>query len=189
MSDPASMTDTVIGLDLSLTSTGVYTQAGDIVMGGVITPDELRGPARLHYICREICYTINKVGGVGLAVIEGYALGYGGKAQRGHFDRAELHGAVRHIFYQSRIDMLIVPPNSLKLFATLKGNAKKGVMMEAAREDGYDCHTDDDADAYFLWKMGCAKLSGRIRCAKRRQAMAGTELIRASKIANVCKID
>jgi Holliday junction resolvasome RuvABC endonuclease subunit len=117
-----------------------------------------------------------------MAVIEGYAMGYGQNGrQRGKFDTAELGGCVRLFMYRKGIPMLIVPPNSLKLFATGKGNADKDMMVEAALSSGYSAKKHDDADAFFLYRMGCTYLSGRIRCARHRQAITGSTYIPAKK--------
>lgn len=47
-----------------------------------------------------------------------------------------------------------VPPASLKKFATGSGNAAKHRVFEAAKEAGAKVSTEDEADAYWCWRIG-----------------------------------
>ena len=54
----------------------------------------------------------------------------------------------------------VVPPNTLKMYATGKGTASKSlVLVEAVKRLGYDGHDDNEADALWLADLG-ARLDG-----------------------------
>lgn len=170
----------IIGLDLSLTSTGVYTT--DIhgeALGGVIKPNKLRGIPRHNYILNDLAQVEIESGREGkpdLVVIEGYAMGRAGNIGR-VFDIGELGGIVKLTYYNRSIPMLIVPPKTLKMFAVDNGNADKQAMVEWAKTNGYDPKTDDDADAFALHSLGSAYLRGRARSSRRKQVFEGCTLI------------
>ncbi len=70
---------------------------------------------------------------------------------------AELRGAVTLALSEKNKAIAVVPPACLKLFATGKGNAKKSVVLAAAREKlGYTGKDDNEADALWLLAMGRA---------------------------------
>ncbi|NUL03576.1 hypothetical protein HRW07_10080 [Streptomyces lunaelactis] len=139
----------VIGLDLSLTCTGV---AGE---GWVdyIRPKALKGHPRLAYLVDEVTSFIKKAD---LAVIEGPSFG-GGVAHR-HEDLAGLRVMVRQACWRRGIPYALVPPSCRALYAAGKGSAPKGLVRDeisrryAIELDGVARY--DMADAYALLAMG-----------------------------------
>lgn len=134
-------------LDLSLTATGVATSEG------VVTT--LRSPAkgaeRLDQVQRE---TLRICQGADLVVIEGYS--FGSKFSRGHA-AGELGGVVRLGLHRAHVPFAVVPPASLKMYATGKGNARKEEMLQAAFQRlGYTGAENDEADASWLLQMALA---------------------------------
>jgi Holliday junction resolvasome RuvABC endonuclease subunit len=138
----------VIGLDLSLTCTGV---------AGVGWTDHVRtktrSDARLDYLVTTIGTFIKAAD---MVVMEGPSYGHAG--QGGHEELAGLRCAVRLWCYRHRIPYGIVPPSSLKLYATGNGRATKGEIRSAVA-DRYGHHTEgagryDEADAYVAMAMG-----------------------------------
>jgi len=81
-----------------------------------------------------------------LVVIENY-----GFAGHGLAKLVEQATIIRYFLRQWGYDYQLLPPTSLKKFATGKGNAGKGtVMKEVLRRWAIDCETDNEADAVAL---------------------------------------
>ncbi|MEU2797456.1 hypothetical protein [Streptomyces sp. NPDC007117] len=147
----------VIGLDLSLTCTGVAGEG----WADYIRPKTLRGHPRLNHLVDEITSFIKKAD---LVVIEGPSFG-GGVAHR-HEDLAGLRVMVRHACWRRSIPYAIVPPSCRALYAAGKGSAPKGQVRDevAAR---YGIELDgvgryDMADAYALLAMGLHHLGHQL---------------------------
>ncbi|MFD7016052.1 hypothetical protein [Streptomyces sp. NPDC059928] len=131
----------VIGLDLSLTCTGV---AGADWTDHIRT--KLRGDARLGYLEAHVASFIKAAD---LVVMEGPSFGHAGP--RFHEDLAGLRVLVRRYCWRQGIPYAVIPPSNLKLYATGHGNAAKGEVRSAVA-DRYGVHTEgaaryDEADA------------------------------------------
>jgi len=95
-------------------------------------------------------------------VLEGYA--YGIKAASALVDLSELGGVVRLELSDKGIPFVDVPPASLKLFATGKGNAPKDQVLAAAiRRLGYAGHDHNTADALWLLSMALVRTADPAR--------------------------
>lgn len=132
----------VIGLDLSLTCTGV---AGDGWTDYIRT--KLRGDERLAYLEDAVASFIRSAD---MVAMEGPSYGHGG--QGGHEDLAGLRVLVRRYCHRHQIPYAVIPPASLKLYVAGRGNATKGEVRSAVA-DRYGVHTEgvgryDQADAY-----------------------------------------
>lgn len=132
----------VIGLDLSLTCTGV---AGHGWTDKIRT--KLRGDARLAYLEEAVASFIRVAD---LVAMEGPSFGHGALA--GHEDLAGLRVIVRRYCHRRGIPYAVIPPSNLKLYAAGRGNATKGEVRSAVA-DRYGIHTEgpgryDEADAY-----------------------------------------
>ena len=146
---PAAVTTPlVIGLDLSLTCTGVAGAGwSDIIH------TKRRGDDRLHYLATAIGDMIKRAD---LVVMEGPSFGHG--AMAGHEELAGLRILVRQYCFRHRIPYGVVPPSCLKLYAAGRGNATKGEVRSGVA-DRYGHHTEgvgryDQADAYTAMAMG-----------------------------------
>ncbi|MFY7069611.1 hypothetical protein ACOQFV_27450 [Nocardiopsis changdeensis] len=140
----------VLGLDLSLTSTGVASSLG---WAERIRPRQLRGLERLRYIRERITGYARPYS---LAVLEGPA--YGRATQAGHDEMAALRWMVRDDLDRLGVPVAIIPPSTLKLWATGRGNADKVSMTKAmsARFPDVEITSSDEADALALADMGNA---------------------------------
>lgn len=132
----------VVGLDLSLTCTGV---AGASWTDRIRT--KLRGDERLAYLEAEIVSFIRPAD---LVVMEGPSYGHSGP--RFHEDLAGLRVLVRRYCHRHQIPYAVIPPSNLKQYTTGRGNAMKGEVRSAIA-DRYGVHTEgvgryDMADAY-----------------------------------------
>ena len=132
----------VIGLDLSLTCTGV---AGVGWTDRIRT--KLRGDERLAYLEDQV---ISYIRPADLVAMEGPSYGHSGP--RYHEDLAGLRVLVRRYCHRQQIPYAIVPPSNLKQYTAGRGNATKGEVRSAVA-DRYGVHTEgpgryDMADAY-----------------------------------------
>lgn len=162
----------IIAFDLSLTSTG-WADGADC--GRICPPAKLDGVKRLRWI-RDQVRELTR--GADLVVLEGYGFGARGNVVHG---LAELGGVVRLTLADAGIPFVVVPPASLKKFATGKGNAKKEDVLGAAiRKLNYERNSFDEADALFLYHMARTHYAGpdvigAIATVYEREALAGVE--------------
>lgn len=78
--------------------------------------------------------------------LEGYAYHSIGRV----FELGEIGGVLRLVIFEHQIPFVIVPPATLKKFATHSSGAKKEAMVKAAMAEGADVEDDNQADAFFL---------------------------------------
>jgi len=142
---------TVMGLDPSLTATGVALPNGET---RIIVPGKCckRGMPRLRRI-RDAVMALVKEHDVNLVMIEGYS--YGSRYSHAH-SLGELGGVLRlAIFEHPGVEYIDVPPSSLKKYATGKGNANKElVLVNAIKRLDYKGHDNNEADALWLRALG-----------------------------------
>ena len=146
----------VIGLDLSLASTGlvVLGDAADVRETTALTT-KLRGMERLADIEGRVLVRVGR--DTRLWVIEGYS--FGSKNMAKHMELAELGGVVKQALWRAKQTVLVVPPTRVKKFACGAGNAKKDDMRLAVyKRWGFEARTTDEVDAYALARIGLAYL-------------------------------
>lgn len=140
----------VIGLDLSLTSTGIALSNGVTV---VIKGTADHGDWRLCRIRDAVEHAID-VDKPTLVVIEdlpthGKAAGLTGM----------VHGAVRSLLLEREIPYALISPATLKAFATGKGNGDKTPMAIAAlKRAGREFENDKGGDQCDAWWLRIAGL-------------------------------
>jgi hypothetical protein len=152
----------VVGLDLSLTSTGI---AGTD-WAYAYRPGRRRSHERLDWLVAAVALSVN--GGVDLAVVEGAAYAQGGQA--GHHELAGLWWLVTQYLWRHHIPYAVVTPHGRTIYATGRANPAqgfprkdrariaKGMVRSAAVERyGVACEGPgryDQADATILAAMG-----------------------------------
>lgn len=138
----------IAGLDLSITATGLAYADGSV---RTIAPRRA-GDARLVEIRDEIRASL-EFGGADLVVIEGPVL-----RSSAAIALAMLHGTVRTELWDLGIPYVLLPPATLKKFATGKGTASKPDMAVAAfKRAGLEFADDNQCDAAWLrWAGLCA---------------------------------
>lgn len=148
----------VIGIDPSLTSTGfALRDKQDRLKSYALGDNVLRGMPRIVMLRNAVSRHLDREQPE-LVVYEGYALGFRGKTNT-IFDLGELGGVLKLLILEKGIDILLAPPNNLKLFATGKGNADKGqVALAVENELNVKYSTSDQYDATGLLWMGEAYL-------------------------------
>lgn len=132
----------IVGLDLSLVSTGIADIAGTFTV-----KTTARGPQRLNEI-RSVVRDFTRA--ANLVVLEGYAY----NKHQGMAAIGELGGVIRLLLHTRGIRYVEIPPASLKKYACGRGNASKDDMLGAAykRLPAFDGN-NDCADAAFLRAM------------------------------------
>lgn len=153
----------VVGLDVSLTSTGVATivAVDRIVVRRVASKGSKDASLdarsrRLDILRRTLCQV---AAGADLVVIEGPS--FGQTRQGGQHDRAGLWWLVVGRLVESHgITVVEVPPACVKKYATGKGNASKDQVLAAVvrRYPDVDVSGNDEADALVLAAMGARHL-------------------------------
>lgn len=141
----------LLGLDLSLTSTG-YCFDGN---AGVISTG-LFGTERLEAVNDDI-KNIVVANQIECVLLEGYSFASrSGQA----FSIGELGGVIRLSIFQLGIPLIEVPPTCRAKFATGKGNASKNEVISAvSARTGIvwgNPGADDKCDAWILEEMGLA---------------------------------
>jgi len=137
----------VIGLDLSLTATGIAYRNGDTATVKTKTSD---GDRRLVDITWHVEDALRGDDGVDLVVIEDlptHAMAAGITGM--------VHGAVRAMLIDRGAPYVLVTPATLKAYATGKGNADKTAMAIAAfKRGGREFGDDNQCDAWWLRLAG-----------------------------------
>jgi crossover junction endodeoxyribonuclease RuvC len=150
----------VLGLDMSLTSTGVADNAGmveRIVSKGKADATLAQRSYRLVGLASRIV-TACLASHANLVVVEGPSLGQ--SRQRGEYDRAGLWWLVTSQLLGYGYPVAEVPPLVLKKYATGKYNAGKDEVLAAVvrRFPDYPVAGNDQADALVLAAMGADHL-------------------------------
>lgn len=142
-----------IGIDASLTGTGVVVLAGDgDILWNQRMDTKAKGVARLIDIEDRIKHIIEMFT-PDLVSIEGYAYA----AQNQAHQIGELGGVIRAMLHKHNIRWIEIPPAQVKKFATGKGNAQKDfVMLNVYKKWGAEFSSNDEADAFVLAKIGQA---------------------------------
>ena len=140
----------VVGLDLSLSCTGVAVTEGTFTYTAPKHSYELGDPLtdRCVRLWNQICEDM--IGDdVDLVVIEDLVARSQAAATLG-----VLHGVVRAALWH-RTAVELVPPATLKKYATGKGNADKHAVVAAVTARGFRPADDNEADAIaiLLWAM------------------------------------
>lgn len=176
----------LIGLDLSLASTGVAVKSlwGTQIQTWTIRPAQsFVNSARLESLARQLFQALElqtdlvlTEGRQAFAAVEDYARG--GSGQR--HSLAEWGGIVRLKLYQLGVPLLVVNPATLKLWCVGSGSAEKSDMAAAMlRRTGRVFESSDECDAAALVCYLQARLNGTRPASMRGQAKSTAALWRA----------
>jgi crossover junction endodeoxyribonuclease RuvC len=141
----------VIGLDLSLTGTGlVVLDSTGKVHEAMTISSKLRDMERLAYIRGIIGQMLTKHD-PRLACLEGYSMG----SRAGQLASiGELGGVVKLLLHRNKYRYAIAAPTQLKKFASGKGNCMKDeIMMHVFKRWGYEAKDNNQSDAYVLARI------------------------------------
>jgi crossover junction endodeoxyribonuclease RuvC len=157
----------VVGLDLSLTHTGVVILDGK---GAILSQSVIRSKPsgdsylaetlRIIKIAEEAVQRIDEFSPVknpDLVVIENLA--FMARNTSALTQLAGLSHLVRTLLSEFKWPYVLVAPSTLKKFITSKGNSDKNIMMmEIFKQYGHTFLDDNIADAYGLAAVGLAML-------------------------------
>lgn len=141
----------VLGLDTSLSSTGYAYQSAGKLNTGRVTTDKLRGLHRLVYLRNQIEKIISASCPT-LIVYEDYAMGARGNNM---FHIGELGGVLKTLIWEKGIDLLLIPPTTMKSVIAGSGRADKIEIIKALK-NRFDLSVNqhDEADATGLMLIG-----------------------------------
>lgn len=149
------MNPRVYGLDLSLVSTGVASNAGwaDVIK----PPPRLRGHDRMAHLKAAI---LGHIKGADLVVVEGPSYGnQGAQRQAGHHERAGLWWLVTHALWAADVPTAVASPASVKKYACGSGNAAKdAVLVAVTRRFAWFDGNNDAGDAVILAALGAERM-------------------------------
>ena len=151
----------MVGLDLSLSSTGIALPDGDLATYGYSLPKDAPVADRVARIADlrdaildTLSHSLLPDLKWPLVVIEGFSFG----SPQGATEAGGLGWTIRIALTEACIPFAIVPPSTLKKFATGKGNAGKDDMKLAALQRFGLTFTGtgsgDRCDAKWLQEMG-----------------------------------
>lgn len=67
---------------------------------------------------------------------------------------SKLNAIIEYVCAKLNVEYKKYTPSEIKKWATLKGNAKKGMVIEAAKKHlGYEGNDDNEADAIWIYMM------------------------------------
>lgn len=156
------VTRRVIGIDLSMTSTGLAVIANGVIATHTVTsrPDDgsLRGFLyRSERIARQIDEAV-KFDRTDLVIIEGMAFG----AKSSSLDKIHAHWWLVVKYISEFIDQepVVITSGQRCKYATGKGNTKKDIVLAAVlkRYPQADVKGNDEADAVIFAAMGARHL-------------------------------
>ena len=150
--------DAVLGLDLSLTGTGVCLLSENNHIIKSIKTKPVDGKKMDRYV-KILCgiREVTKEHAPLAIFIENYAFGVNPKNTSSIVNLGELGGIIKYSFRAYPI--FLVAPNTLKLFVTGKGNSKKEDMkLKSYKKYNREFKTNDECDAFGLADLGGAVL-------------------------------
>ena len=152
----------VIGLDLSLTGTGICRLRGAVVDRlATVKPGKRIGIPRMRYILEAIT-DVQRGEHIDLAVVEGPSYG-SAKGQRGHHERAGLWWLVAYGLERADQAYAVAPPRNRAQYATGNGASGKPAVMAAVNQRyGLAVTDDNQGDAATLAYMGADWLGVRV---------------------------
>jgi crossover junction endodeoxyribonuclease RuvC len=157
----------VVGVDPSLTATGIATREHSATISIKPSGDELHRLRRIVIEVAEVCF------GADLVLLEGLSFGnHTGKAA----ERGALHWMLRDRLDRDQVPVAIVPPTTRARYATGKGNAgKDAVMIACVQRIPIMVTNNNEADAVVLLAMGLDHLGAPLVAmpAHHRAALSG----------------
>lgn len=163
-----------MGVDQSLSSTGVAYRTDSGLVTITIEPGKLRGLHRLSYIRNKLLEIIELVGPT-MVVFEDYVMGFRKTTGRlAHL--GEVGGVLKLAAWSAGADVMVVPSATLKSVVAGNGKAdKKDVQRALLKMYSYRIEQEDEADAAALL------LIGEARCGSEELKSSATRMAAVAK--------
>ena len=171
-----------VGIDPSATSTGLAIITPELVLlTTTIRPKELRAGKRLKFLHDAILEFVNKKQACDIhACIEGPSYD--------SVNQADTLGQVRGVVLLTleilKAKVTVVPPATLKKFATRCGSSDKDDMIKAAKNKWNVALNNDAADAAWLAQMAYSLMTNKIDTREQLEVISG---IRSPKSKSVLR--
>lgn len=142
----------IVGIDPSLTATGIAVIEDGEWLGFDVLTNKLRGHERMDYILGKLMEILWNLKEDDVVVIEGQS--YGSHGQRSH-ELGGLWWLIRHEMWELNVKVVVVPPTSRAKYAAGKGNAGKQEVLDAVtrRYPSVEIVDHNQADAMILAAM------------------------------------
>lgn len=171
----------VLGIDQALRNVGICLNGSGALEGLVFRELKSRGAQRLSNLRRRILASVDGFK-PRLIAFEGYSI----DSTNRPFDLGEIGGILRVEFLDRGYPFIVVPPKTLKKFATGSGSASKERVMAAVLERyGFDTDNNDIADAVALSKFAEVYLFGK---SKYRSELDGVRIFKEQQGAKKKRI-
>lgn len=142
----------VLGVDLSLAATGVVTADG---VRSTLTPPTKDTTDRLEWFYRQFYALVADLDVLGTILMVEAPFVAGPARGSSTLDLGMLHGVFRLATRRFVRRIVWVPPSTLKMYATGRGNATKPDMrVELVKRLELDIKDDNQVDAWWLRAMG-----------------------------------
>lgn len=174
----------ILGIDPSLSNTGLAIGDNPDSLDVFTCGTENMGDSPFQRTIRNvglvetIMCDLKNFSPVTHVFVEGYSY------HRVHLPSAEFRGELyRRLSHDPNIWIVEVPPTTLKQFVIGKGQgAKELVRLHAYKRWGVDFDTNDEVDAYGLFRLGlCVIGKDKPTCEAQRKAVAKVEEIMSGK--------
>lgn len=149
----------IVGIDLSLSSTGICISCGDTKETFAIPTQPTDGMfGRYHITLTSIMDAVNQdtTEVQTVVILEDYAYGFNTyRKSSSILQLAEIAGIIKYNLYFSRTPTYLVSPTMLKKWVTGKGTSKKDEMrLHLFKKYNVEFKTTDEGDAYGLADFG-----------------------------------
>lgn len=179
-----------VGIDLSLTSTGIARIESDdpipwlatVTSNGTHDATLLERAERIEELTERIVHVVTNDGLPSLVVVEGPS--YGQHRQSGQHDRAGLWWSVASALTRRGVALVEVAPAARMKYATGVGNAKKDAVLAATirRYRTAVITGNDEADALILAAMGARALGGPVETSLPERNRAAMDKVRWGEV-------
>ena len=150
----------ILGLDLSLTATGIVVLDGeDLVKADTVGYSLKRASSEKERIERLTMITGRIMGAIKQFEVKEVCLeGYAYSARGAQNDLGELHGVVKtQIYLGFRIVPRIISPSQARKLALGKGNLPKDKVLDLLTKRGYKLADHNQGDALVIAQAGREK--------------------------------
>lgn len=149
----------IVGIDLSLSSTGICISMGDNKKAYSVATQPRDGMfGRYHLTLTSIMDAVNKdtTDYMSVVILEDYAYGFNTyRKSSSILQLAEIAGIVKYNLYFCGTPTFLVSPTMLKKWVTGKGTSKKDEMrLHLFKKYNVEFETTDEGDAYGLADFG-----------------------------------